>query len=120
VDAINHKSLSALIHKGSKYFIESSQGYALPSDLLLVTILSLTGASILTVKYLHQQTLLMDVARVKSDYAAPSGISRMAADWNRLQRLPSLGKDIKQEIVFADQSMAACRIFRTANGLYVS
>jgi hypothetical protein len=106
--------------KQNQKIIGSAQGYALPSDLLLVTILSLTGVSIFTVKYLHQQSLLMDVARVKSDDAALSGISRMAADKSRLHALPAPGKDIEEEITLADQGMVECRIFRTANGLYVS
>jgi len=112
VSATKYNSLLALLHKGSTFVIESSQGYALPSVLLLVTILSLTGVSILTVKYLHQQSLLIEVARVKSDYAALNGISRMAADKNRLQVLPAPGKEVEQEIAFADQGTAACRVFR--------
>jgi len=64
----------------------SERGYALPSMLVLVTILSLVAASVISLQYLQKQQVLMEVAKVKAEYAAESGIAttlsrcRSAAD----------------------------------------
>jgi Tfp pilus assembly protein PilX len=51
------------------------RGFALPSVLFLVTILSLLAASIITLHYFLRQTSLIEVAKVKAEYAAESGIA---------------------------------------------
>jgi hypothetical protein len=52
-------------------------GFALPSVLFLVTILTLVALSVLLLDYLDRQIALRTVARVKAEYAAQSGVARL-------------------------------------------
>src|SRR5438045_1743119 len=56
--------------------IRSERGFALPSILLLVTILSLIAASIIGLQYFMKQIVLTDIGKIKAAYAAESGIAR--------------------------------------------
>jgi type II secretory pathway component PulK len=51
------------------------KGFALPSVLFLVTILSLLAASVIMLHYFLRQTSLIEVAKVKAEYAAENGIA---------------------------------------------
>ena len=57
----------------------SESGYALPSVLLLVTLLTLVAFSVLSLQYLRRQQALLEIARVRSEYAAQSGVARTLA-----------------------------------------
>jgi hypothetical protein len=89
----------------------SKDGFALPSVLFLITILSLVILSILTLKYIHRQSALLDVARVKADYAAMNGINRTLAELNSTD-LPKCGEELKREYDFGTQGSAAIQIQR--------
>ena len=52
------------------------KGFALPSVLFLVTILSMLAVSIIALHYFLRQTSLIEVAKVKAEYAAESGIAK--------------------------------------------
>ena len=87
------------------------EGFALPSVLFLVTILSLVILSILTLKYLNRQSALLDVARVKADYAAINGINQALADLNSVE-LPGYGEKISREYMYAENESASIQIQR--------
>lgn len=53
------------------------KGYALPSVLFLITILSVIAGSIIVQQYLSIQLVERDVAAVKAEFAAESGIARV-------------------------------------------
>jgi hypothetical protein len=53
------------------------EGYALPSVLFLVTILTLVAFSVLLLDCLQRQMALRQVARVKAEFAAQSGVARV-------------------------------------------
>jgi Tfp pilus assembly protein PilX len=64
--------------ENNNYTINKSQkGFALPSVLFLVTILSLLAASVIMLHYFLRQTSLIEVAKVKAEYAAESGIAKI-------------------------------------------
>jgi hypothetical protein len=83
----------------------SEDGYALPSVLMLVTILSLVAFSVLSLEYLERRSAMLDVARVKAEYAAQNGIVCMAAD---LGAGPL--SDSAREFNFYDGSRASVRV----------
>ena len=56
---------------------EAEDGYALPSMLFLVTILTLVAFSVLLLDFLDRQIALREVSRVKAEYAAQSGVARL-------------------------------------------
>ncbi len=57
--------------------VDSERGFALPSVLLLVTILTLVSLSIVSLQYFRRQISSTAVAKVKAEYAAQSGIAKM-------------------------------------------
>src|SRR6185436_6374694 len=56
--------------------LKCEKGYALASVLYLVTILSLLAVSIISIEYLANQNASIEIAKVKSAYAAESGIAK--------------------------------------------
>lgn len=58
----------------------SESGFALPSILMLVTILTLVAFSVLALLYFERENAVADIARVKVEYAAESGVLLMAAE----------------------------------------
>ena len=52
-------------------------GFALPSIIFLITILTMVAGSALSIVYLRKQISLREIARVKASYAAESGIVRL-------------------------------------------
>jgi hypothetical protein len=95
----------------NRFTICSEEGFALPSVLFLVTILSLVILSIHTLKYLHRQSALLNVARVKSDYAAQNAIDQALIEMNSID-LPKCGEEIKREYDFGVQGSATIRMQR--------
>ena len=75
----------------------STNGYALPSVLFLITILSLVVLSILAVKYFQRQQTQVEIAHVKADYAAQSGIASFIVEIKTKSYLPGIGNTIKRE-----------------------
>jgi hypothetical protein len=57
----------------------SERGFALPSILLLITILVLVALSIVTLQYFRRQMSSVAIAKVKAEYAAQSGIAKMVS-----------------------------------------
>lgn len=60
--------------------VREDSGFALPSVLMLVTLLTLVALSVLTLQRVRQLQALSEVARVKADYAAQSAIACAAAE----------------------------------------
>jgi|WetSurMetagenome_2_1015567.scaffolds.fasta_scaffold143693_2 hypothetical protein len=76
-------------------------GFALPSVLMLVTVLTLVAMSILLMQHLRYLQAAGDVARVKSELAAQSGIA-LAASQREFREDPLL-------VRFSDSSSASIR-----------
>ena len=70
----------SILGKRLRSNIVLEDGYALPSILMLVTILSLVAYSVLALEYLERKSALLDVARIKAEHAAQSGIVCMASE----------------------------------------
>jgi len=66
-------------------------GYALPSVLFLITILSVVILSILALQYFQRQNIQTAAAKVKADYAAQSGISKILSEMRSKSDLPLMG-----------------------------
>ncbi len=60
-----------------KYRIGFEKGFALPSVLLPVIILTLASASIISTQYLRRRVSARAIAEVKADYAAQSGRAKV-------------------------------------------
>ena len=57
------------------HIISSEGGFALPSILMLVTILSLFSATVLSFQYFDRLIAIREVSKVKAEYASESGIA---------------------------------------------
>ncbi len=77
------------------------EGFALPSVLMLMLILTLLAMSVLLMQHLRRMQAVMDVARVRADLASQSGITRALSE-------PSSGRGIRT-YEFADSSVAVVR-----------
>jgi hypothetical protein len=86
----------------SNVIAKDEHGYALPSVLFLITILSLVILSILTLQYLQRQNVQTAAARVKADYAAQSGISKILAEIKSKSNLPLIGLVIERSYDLGD------------------
>ena len=62
-------------------------GFALPSILFLITILSLAALSVVMLHYLERKAAMLDLARVHALYAAQSGISEFLAQQTSLANI---------------------------------
>lgn len=80
------------------------QGFALPSVLFLLTILALISSSIISLQYFRRQQVASDIAHVKAEYAAQSGIARMISDMDKGYRFDSSAKENSYK--YPDQSKA--------------
>lgn len=76
-------------------------GFALPSVLMLVTLLTLVALSVLLLQHIRYLQAVTEVARVKADFAAQSGVARAAAE----QSFREQGNLLR----FADSSSAFVR-----------
>ncbi|CAG0994012.1 hypothetical protein ANRL2_03426 [Anaerolineae bacterium] len=81
--------------------VSNEEGFALPSVLMLMLILTLLAMSVLLMQHLRRMQAVMDVARVRADLAAQSGIARALSE-------PSSGRGIRT-YQFADSSVAVVR-----------
>ncbi len=66
---------------------DKEAGFALPSILFLITILSLVALSVVMLHYLQQRTAALDLARVHAQYAAQSGINEFLAQQTSLANI---------------------------------
>jgi len=75
-----NKSYETCQGKGMPRIISvSGRGFALPSILLLITILSLVAAGVISLVSVRHLEALREIAQVKAEYAAQSGIAKMLA-----------------------------------------
>jgi len=56
------------------------EGFALPSVLLMITLLSLVAISVLGLQLILRRVALMEIGKVKAEYAAESGIAKSLAE----------------------------------------
>ena len=101
--------------KGRNIFLalEAEEGYALASVLYLVTILSLLAASIVAIKYYANQGALLEIAKVRCDYAAESGIARALSSMSPKEALSSVIENQKiLNFHFEDECEAAVEVNR--------
>ncbi len=81
-------------------------GYALPSVLFLITILSVVVLSILALQYFQRQNIQTATAKVKADYAAQSGISKVFSELKLRSDLPLIGQAIERSYDLSDGEKA--------------
>jgi hypothetical protein len=95
-----HKDERSISEKGlgSK---NSQSGFALPSVLMLVVLLSLVAFSVLLLQHIRYLNAVADVARVKAELAAQSGVAYAATG-----RRAGEGREV---LGFADSSRATVR-----------
>ncbi len=86
---------------------EEEEGYALPSILFLVTILTLVAFSVIVLEYLERQVALRQVVQVKAEYAAQSGVVRALLEGS--SELASREPFTQKHISFDDGSEAFVR-----------
>lgn len=84
----------------------SRNGFALPSVLMLVTVLSLVALSVIALKYFEREMVLRDVARLKAEYAAQSGIACA------MDVIEERGVDVEFDstFIFTDSSRAGVHV----------
>jgi cytoskeletal protein CcmA (bactofilin family) len=100
-------------------FYNKEQGYALPSILFLITILSVVILSILALQYFQRQNIQTATAKVKTDYAAQSGISKIFSELKSKSDLPLVGQVIERSYDLADGEKASVTIEWWGFYLYV-
>ncbi|MGD1046380.1 MAG: polymer-forming cytoskeletal protein [Bacteroidota bacterium] len=103
----------------SNTFYDEVHGYALPSILFLITILSVVILSILALQYFQRQNIQMATAKVKADYAAQSGISKMFSELKSKSDLPLIGQTMERSYDLSDGEKASVIIQWWGFYLYV-
>lgn len=96
---------------------DSERGFALPSVLLLVTILMLVSLSIVTLQYFRRQISSNGIAKVKAEYAAQSGIAKMISSLAVRKGSLSGVKELNNIYSFIDGSEA--RVFAEPWGMFL-
>lgn len=81
-------------------------GFALPSVLLLLTILTLAAMSILSLQYLRRQLVIRETHLIRADFAAKSGIARAFADFPSGDSSLAHGLSQTREYTFDDGGRA--------------
>ena len=94
-------------------------GYALPSVLFLITILSVVILSILALQYFQRQNIQIATAKVKADYAAQNGITKIFSELKSNSDLPLMGRTIERSYDLADGEMASVTLQWWGFYLYV-
>lgn len=89
-----------------KFFAAQQDGFALPSILSLILILSLIALGLLTNVYLQKGTALRLLTRVRAEYAAHNGIIHALANINNLGELTQLSQPSFAHFSFEDGSEA--------------
>jgi len=97
----------------------NERGFALPSVLFLVTILSLVILSILTLQYFQRKNIQTAAAKIKADYAAQSGISKMFSELKLKSDLPPIGQVIERSYDLGDGEKASVKMEWWGFYLYV-
>ncbi len=82
------------------------RGYALPSLLFLVVILSLLAFAVLTHNYLQKQLALRSVSRVRAEYSAESALAKTIADLKSTQHYSERLKNPNSQMDFDDGTEA--------------
>jgi len=103
----------------SNVLYDEMHGYALPSVLFLITILSVVILSILALQYFQRQNIQTAAAKVKADYAAQSGISKIFSELESNSDLPIAGQIIERSYDLADGEKASVTIGWWGFYLYV-
>ncbi len=86
--------------------VKSEQGHALPSILLLITVLSLMAACVLSLLLFQHQQALRQIGQVKAEYAAQSGIAMFLARSGSVDKSAGTGWPGNETITFEDGSEA--------------
>jgi cytoskeletal protein CcmA (bactofilin family) len=94
-------------------------GYALPSVLFLITILSVVILSILALQYFQRQNIQTATAKVKADFAAQNGITKIFSELKSNSDLPLMGRTIERSYDLADGEKASVTIEWWGFYLYV-
>ncbi len=91
-------------------FYNEEHGYALPSILFLITILSVVILSILALQYYQRQNIQTNIAKVKADYSAQSGISKIFSELKSKSDLPMIGQTIGRSYDLSDGEKASVTV----------
>ena len=82
--------MTHIVNSHELRFMRSEHGYALPSTLLLITILSFVAAAVISLVFAQHQQALREVAQVRAEYAAQSGVARILSRCTTNEDLTSL------------------------------
>jgi hypothetical protein len=85
----------------------SQAGYALPSVLLLITILSIVALSILALHAMQREQVYIEAAKIKSEYAAQSAVARTLAKLDGVELLREAMKGSDEKFQFSDATTAS-------------
>lgn len=85
-------------------FYNGERGYALTSVLLLIVVISLVGAAVISLHYLLRQHALSEVALVKAEFAAESGIARFLSEFGSMNDFAREAEVEHRNYTFADGS----------------
>jgi hypothetical protein len=87
-------------------------GYALPSLLLLVVVLTLLAFAALTHNYLQKQLALRSVFRVKAEYAAQSALAKTIAALRSPQEYANRLRESRRDLDLQDGSQSTVEVQR--------
>ena len=99
--------------------VDSEEGYALPSILFLITIFSLVAFSIVGLQYFLRQEALVDVAKVKVEYASESGIAKVLAQIETADDISRIVSGGKRSFALQDGSEAQVKVLPWGMYLWV-
>ena len=88
----------------------TEDGYALASMLYLIVILSLLASSIITIQQFRKRVALKEVAQVKAEYAAESGVAMALAHLERREEISRILSRSREEFAFEDGGRATVEI----------
>ncbi len=91
-------------------FYDEEHGYALPSILFLITILSVVILSILALQYFQWQNIQTNIAKIKADYSAQSEISKIFSELKSRSDLPMIGQTIGRSYDLSDGEKASVTV----------
>jgi hypothetical protein len=96
----------------------SNEGYALPSVLFLITILSLLTGSIITMQYLDRRLVLLEIAKVKAQDASESGLAKFMGTTTSFDELTTRLSVGSTSYIFEDSSESIVTIYPWGLFLY--
>ncbi len=90
--------------------IPSEDGFALPSVLMLVTILMLVAFSLMSLQYFRRELTMRQISRTKAEYAAQSGVASILQGVSSCEEILLVAGSAPRTFAYDDGSMANVRV----------